>query len=99
MDASASPPKAEGGDRVEIVGRRELGPSRGAHREGELVPRAMPAAVVGHSERRMPPPSTSTSICVRARVERILEQLLQRRRQGARRPRPGDLIDEVVGQR
>ena len=49
--------------------------------------RSMPAPLSATRMRLTPPAATSTSICVAPRVERVLEQLLQRRRRAARRPR------------
>jgi hypothetical protein len=49
--------------------------------------------------RLTPPPATSTSTCDALRVERVLEQLLERRGRALDHLAGGDLIDQQIGQR
>ena len=90
--------KAERRDRVEVVGRRDLRRRVPLDRERELVARDA-GAVVGDADA---PDAAALEVDVdlrRARVERVLEQLLQRRRRTLDDLARGDLVDEVVGQR
>ena len=61
--------------------------------------RSMPAPLSATRIRLMPPPATSTSICVALRIERVLEQLLQRCGRALDDLAGGDLVDQQIGQR
>ena len=90
--------KAQRRDGVEVVRRRELRRRMPLHGERQLVA-GDSGAVVRHADA---PDAASLEIDVdlgRARVERVLEQLLQRRGRALDDLARGDLVDEVVGQR
>ena len=104
---TATPPRSTPAPRRESPAsrsRRDRPPSRAwtshaARRRARSSSRAMPAPLSATRMRRMPPPSTIDVDLRRARVERVLEQLLQRRGRALDDLARGDLIDEVVGQR
>ena len=90
--------KAERGDRIEIVDRRELRRRMPLYREQQVL--ALDARAVVRDAQA--PDAAAFDIDVDlggARVERVLEQLLQRRRGALDDLAGGDLVDEMVGQR
>ena len=90
--------KAQRRDRLEVVRGRELRRRVPLDREAQVLA-ADAVAVVGHADA---PDAAALEVDVdlrRARVERVLEQFLQRRRRALDDLARGDLVDEVVGQR
>ncbi len=90
--------KAERGDRFEIVDGRELRRRVTRDRERELLALDA-AAVVGDADALDAAAGEIDVDLRRARIERVLEQLLQRRGRPLDDLAGGDLVDEVIGQR
>ncbi len=90
--------KAERRDRLEVVSGRDLRRRVARHRERQVLARDA-AAVVGDAD-ALDAAVLEVDVDLRgAGVERVLEQLLQRRRRPLDDFAGGDLVDEQVGQR
>ena len=97
--ASASPRKPS-----VAIASRSLAPSRSwtsraAPPRARRSSRSMPPPSSATRISLIPPPARSTSICRRAGVEAVLEELLQRRGRPLDDFAGGDLVDQLIGQR